>query len=171
MLVSHAFLTWLGKAGLPIVWVGLPPGSGHSGLTAGGGRAIDWLTSAGSGSTLRSSPSTEIRSPGSLVFSFSPNRSQAAVVAEASNTETKRRRCIFCGGRKSGSQYRRHFGSASARAFRRGKIVSKLFVDVERAGFVAALEPSRRGQFKGSRPPWAAGIGKRLQAVDNRLGI
>ena len=56
MLVSQACVSFSGSAGWPIAWVGLPPGSGQSGLTAGGGRVTGMPASFGSGSTLAAEP-------------------------------------------------------------------------------------------------------------------
>ena len=77
MLVSQARASRSGKARCRIACDGLPPGSGQSGLTTAGGNVTGCLASSGSGSSCRSSPSTEIRSPGSGCF-LSLNQSQPA---------------------------------------------------------------------------------------------
>ena len=76
-----------------MAWAGLPPGAGQSGLTVAGGKEIARLASFGSGWTERSSPSTEMRSPGSRAF-FSLNNPQAPVVSDAAIAETNCRRFI-----------------------------------------------------------------------------
>ncbi len=47
MLVSQARSSLSGSAGWFIAWAGLPPGSGQSGLTAGGGRVTGVAASFG----------------------------------------------------------------------------------------------------------------------------
>jgi len=59
--------------------------------TTGAGAAIGlgtgWLVTAASGWIVRSSPSTEIRSPGRCADFLLPNKSQPDVASEASSTE------------------------------------------------------------------------------------
>src|SRR5947208_17148190 len=90
MPVSQARESFSGRAGWPIACAGLPPGSGQSGLTAGGGRITALPASFGSGSAPPPTPSTEIRSPGNGDL-LSLNRSQPAAPSDSNSAANLRR--------------------------------------------------------------------------------
>src|SRR5579859_5285769 len=143
MLWSQTRLTWFPSAGFPIAWAGLPPGSGQSGLTAAAGRATGVLANLGSGSTERSRPRTEMRSPGRRVF-FSSNSPHALVVSDAAAAATNCRRFIDT-DRRSRLQRGSHFSGSAANTLGRALIVRELLVDIERGGLVAGLKLGRGG--------------------------
>src|SRR5712691_726525 len=147
MPVSQARPSFSGKAGWFIAWAGLPPGSGQSGLTEGGGRVTGVAASLGSGSTPPPIPSTEIRSPASGCF-LSLNKSHPAAPKDSSSAEKSRRFIVrpeplMMGGDRLGFERRGHLGGAGAQTLRRRQVVGKLFIDFEGATAIAGFELCR----------------------------
>src|SRR5712691_4307221 len=168
MLVSQARVSFSGSAGWFIAWAGLPPGSGQSRLTAGGGRLTAAAASFASGSTPPPIPSTEIRSPGSGCF-LSLNQSHAAGPS-ASSSAAKSRRFMANAGRL-GFESRGHLGGAGAQALRRRQVVGEFFVDREGTAAIARFELCRGGQVERAGAPWIAGSGQRPETLDRRRRI
>src|SRR5712691_5650077 len=163
MLVSQARISFSGSAGWLIAWAGVPPGSGQSRLTPGGGRVIEAAARFGSGSTRPPIPSTEIRSPGSGCF-LSRNQSHAAGPS-ASSSAAKSRRFMANAGRL-GFESRGHLGGAGAQALRRRQVVGEFFVDREGTPAVARFELCRGGQVERAGAPWIAARDQRLEMLD-----
>src|SRR5262249_4433398 len=140
----------------------MPPGSGQSGLTAGGGRLTGAAARSGSGSNRLPRPRTGIRSPESGRF-FSSNRSHPDKPSDSSS-EVKSRR--FISGRKiSMCEGGGHLGGAGAQLLRRRQIVGELLVGVERAGPVAGLKLGGSGQLERTGAPRIPLRGQWLQPV------
>src|SRR6185312_6430311 len=173
MLVRHS--RWSGPSSVRccIACVGYPPDCGQSALSTGFGRLTGSLRRAGSGSSVRSSVSTETRSPLSFSLAVSAKMSlnQLHPATVSSSPAAVRRARTRTAVKASLRERRDHLGRPRAQILRRRQIVGHALIGRPRRGLVAALEFGKRGEFQGGRVPWACRRRQRRNLLDDRLGV